>query len=76
MFSVINHLVTLTQPYQGHARMTLTHPDLARARQLVWLVAAGDEHGALQGLTAGDTGIPAGRADAGAARIRADESAD
>jgi len=50
-----------TAPYQGHRRLTLTYPALARARQLVWLVTGATKQDALAALLAGDTSIPAGR---------------
>ena len=39
VLSVTDRLVAVTGPYQGHVRMTLTYPALARARQLLWLVS-------------------------------------
>ena len=35
--------VAVTGPYQGHRRMTLTYPALARADQLLWLVTGADK---------------------------------
>jgi 6-phosphogluconolactonase len=75
VLSVSDRLVALTRPYQGRVRMTLTYPALARARQLLWLVTGGDKKGALVKLMAGDTSIPAGRVEADASLVLADEAA-
>jgi 6-phosphogluconolactonase/glucosamine-6-phosphate isomerase/deaminase len=61
--------------YQGHRRMTLTYPALARADEILWLVAGADKHDALARLLAGDRSIPAGRVEAGRSVIFADASA-
>jgi 6-phosphogluconolactonase len=53
--------VAVTEPYQGHRRMTLTYPVLDRARQVLWLVTGEDKVDALARLRAGDRSIPAGR---------------
>ncbi len=53
--------VAVTLPYQGHRRMTLTYPALARAAQLGWLVTGDDKREPLRRLLAGDWSIPAGR---------------
>ena len=68
-------LVTLTGLYQGHRRMTLTYPALARARLLVWLVAGAEKHDALERLLGGDTSIPAGRVSADRSIVLADAAA-
>ena len=36
VLDVTDALVAVTQPYQGHQRMTLTYPALTRADQLMW----------------------------------------
>lgn len=59
--------VSLTAPYQGHRRMTLTRPVLDAARLRVWLVAGADKAPAVERLLAGDP-------DQVAARIRASAS--
>jgi 6-phosphogluconolactonase len=65
-----------TRPYQGHRRLTLTYPALARARQLVWLVTGATKQAALAALLAGDTSIPAGRVHAnGPSVVLADAAA-
>lgn len=67
--------VALTEPYQGHRRMTLTYPVLDRARQIVWLVTGAEKADALRRLRAGDHSIPAGRVAAGSQRVIADDAA-
>jgi 6-phosphogluconolactonase len=75
VLSVTDRLVAVTGPYQGHVRMTLTYPALARARQLLWLVTGADKKAALSSLLAGDTTIPAGRVQAAASQVLADKAA-
>lgn len=72
---VTDHLVALTQPYQGRVRMTLTYPALARARQILWLVTGADKKDPLARLQAGDTTIPAGNVEAAASLVMADRAA-
>ncbi|MEA2297977.1 MAG: 6-phosphogluconolactonase [Solirubrobacteraceae bacterium] len=62
-------------PYQGSRRMTLTYPELARARQILWLVTGAEKRDPLRRLLAHDPGIPAGRVDAPDAVVVADEAA-
>jgi 6-phosphogluconolactonase len=61
VLEVADRLVAVTRPYQGHRRMTLTYPALARAEELLWLVSGADKHQALTSLLASDPSIPAGR---------------
>jgi len=68
-------LVGVTQPYQGHPRMTLTYPALARADQLLWLITGPDKREPLAKLLAGDKSIPAGRVQAARSLIMADQAA-
>jgi 6-phosphogluconolactonase len=75
VLDLTDRLVALTSPYQGHRRMTLTYPGLARARQLLWLIAGEDKRDALRRLLAGDRSIPAGRVEAGRSTILADAAA-
>jgi 6-phosphogluconolactonase len=75
VLSVTDRLVAVTGPYQGNVRMTLTYPALARARQLLWLVTGTDKRTALSSLLAGDTQIPAGRVQAAASLVLADQAA-
>jgi 6-phosphogluconolactonase len=75
VLDVTDALVAVTQPYQGHRRMTLTYPALRRADQLLWLIAGADKRDALTKLLAGDESIPAGRVVAARSLVMADESA-
>lgn len=75
VLEVEDALVAVTDPYQGHRRMTLTYPALARAAQLLWLVTGPDKHDALARLLAGDTELPAGRVTATASLVLADQAA-
>jgi 6-phosphogluconolactonase len=75
VLSVTDRLVAVTGPYQGHERMTLTYPALGRARQLLWLVTGADKKAPLSSLLAGDTTIPAGRVQAAASLVLADQAA-
>ena len=51
--------VGLTQPYQGHRRMTLTYPIINRARCVLFVVTGSDKVAALAALRSGDPDIPA-----------------
>ncbi|HEY2641399.1 MAG TPA: 6-phosphogluconolactonase [Streptosporangiaceae bacterium] len=75
VLDVTDALVAVTQPYQGHRRMTLTYPALARANQLLWLVTGADKQDALARLLAGDQSIPAGRVVASRSLVLADQAA-
>jgi 6-phosphogluconolactonase len=75
VLSVTDRLVAITGPYQGRRRMTLTYPALARADQILWLVTGPDKKEPLAKLLAGDTTIPAGRVEAGASLVLADQAA-
>ncbi|MGC8510711.1 MAG: 6-phosphogluconolactonase [Acidimicrobiales bacterium] len=75
VLAVTDRPVALTAPYQGHRRMTLTFPALARARQLVWLVAGADKRDALARLLDADRTTPAGRVEAGSSLVLADRAA-
>jgi 6-phosphogluconolactonase len=61
VLAVTDRLVAVTQPYQSHQRMTLTYPALARADQILWLVAGAHERDPLALMLHGDASIPAGR---------------
>jgi 6-phosphogluconolactonase len=76
VLEVTDALVAVTQPYQGHRRMTLTYPALSRADQLLWLVTGTDKQAALARLLAGDQSIPAGRVQAVRSLVLADAAAD
>ncbi len=76
VLAVTDRLVAPTAgTYQGDRRMTLTYPAIARARQLLWLVAGAEKAGPLSKLLAGDTSIPAGRVNADASLVMADAAA-
>lgn len=72
---VVDRPVAVTGIYQGHRRMTLTYPALARARQVVWLVTGAEKRDALRRLLAHDRSIPAGRVEVSRSIVFADESA-
>ncbi|HVM66932.1 MAG TPA: 6-phosphogluconolactonase [Acidimicrobiales bacterium] len=75
VLQVTDELVAVTQPYQGHRRMTLTYPALGRAEQLLWLVGGAEKREALAKLLAGDPSIPAGRVTAPKSTVMADAAA-
>jgi 6-phosphogluconolactonase len=75
VLQVHDRLVAVTQPYQGHRRMTLTYPALTRADQLLWLVTGADKRDALGKLLAGDQSIPAGHVLALRSLVLADDAA-
>lgn len=75
VLDITDRLVALTGPYQGHRRMTLTYPALARADQVLWLVTGADKRPALSQLLAGDQAIPAGRVEPARSLILADAAA-
>ena len=57
---VQDRLVTITEYYRGHRRMTLTRPTLDRAGLIVWIVKGSDKAEMVERLVRGDTTIPAG----------------
>lgn len=59
VLEVDNRDVAVTGTYQGRRRMTLTYPALARARQIVWLVAGESKAEAVGQLVRGDPSITA-----------------
>ncbi len=75
VLAVTDRLVAVTTPYRGHRRMTLTYPALARAHQVMWLVAGADKRDALARLLDADPTTPAGRVEAHASLILADRAA-
>ncbi len=75
VLDVTDRLVAVTGVYQGHRRMTLTYPALARADQLLWLVTGADKKEPLARLLAGDRSIPAGRVEAARSLVLADRQA-
>jgi 6-phosphogluconolactonase/glucosamine-6-phosphate isomerase/deaminase len=75
VLEVTDRLVASTGIYQGHRRMTLTYPALARADELLWLISGADKQGPLARLLAADPSIPAGRVEARHSTILADTAA-
>ena len=76
VLDVTDRRVALTGgEYQGVRRMTLTYPELARARRLLWMVSGEEKRDALARLLAGDTSIPAGRVESADSLILADRKA-
>jgi 6-phosphogluconolactonase len=75
VLEVTDRLVAVTGAYQGHRRMTLTYPALARASLIMWLVTGDDKRAPLAKLLAGDRSIPAGRVEAKASLVLADAAA-
>ena len=62
--------------YQGLRRMTLTYPELARARGLLWIITGAEKREPLAKLLDRDPSIPAGRVEPGGdSVILADEAA-
>lgn len=72
---VVDADVTVTGPYQGRRRMTLTYPILNRSRRVLWLVTGSDKAEMVSRLCAGDPSIPAGRVSPVRARLLADRPA-
>lgn len=75
VLDVRDRLVSVTGAYQGHRRMTLTYPALARADEVLWLVTGEDKKEPLERLLAGDESIPAGRVTADRSLVLADWAA-
>lgn len=67
--------VSISGPYQGHERMTLTYPILNRAKQIIWLATGKEKADVLKRLFDGDTQMPAGRVSRGSAIVVADRPA-
>jgi 6-phosphogluconolactonase len=51
--------VTITGPFNGHRRMTLTAGPIAAARTVVWVVCGADKREVLRRVLAGDRALPA-----------------
>lgn len=66
---------TVTAPYRGYRRLTLTYPIINRARSILWVVTGAAKSRALARLRRGDASIPAGRVRRDTALIIADASA-
>jgi 6-phosphogluconolactonase len=62
--------------YQGVRRMTLTYPELNRAKRLLWIITGESKREPLAKLLAQDPSIPAGRVEpAGESLVLADRGA-
>jgi 6-phosphogluconolactonase len=55
--------------YQGTRRMTLTYPELAKVRTLLWVITGESKQEPLAKLLARDPSIPAGRVEPGGESI-------
>jgi 6-phosphogluconolactonase len=76
VLEVEDRRVALTaHDYQGHRRMTLTFPELERARRVFWLITGEEKRDPLARLLAGDRSIPAGRVEAQDSLVIADQAA-
>jgi 6-phosphogluconolactonase len=64
-----------TGEYQDARRMTLTFPEVARAKRLLWIVTGSEKRDALKKLLARDRSIPAGRVEFNDSLIVADREA-
>ncbi len=61
VLEVSNRDVAATGAYQGHRRVTLTYPLLARCRLALWLVSGAAKAAAVRALLGGDATIPGAR---------------
>ncbi len=76
VLEITDQLIAVTTgEYQGTHRMTMTYPQLAKTRGLLWLITGADKREPLQRLLAGDHSIPAGRVEAPHSVIIADREA-
>jgi 6-phosphogluconolactonase len=75
VLDVTDRAVALTKEYNGRLRMTLTYPALARADQVMWLIAGVDKVDALRRLRARDVTIPGARVAAPRQLVLADRAA-
>ena len=75
VLEVEDRRVALTGTYQGHRRMTLTFPELARAGRVLWLVTGEAKRDPLARLVRGDRSIPAGRVEGEKVVVVADSAA-
>jgi 6-phosphogluconolactonase len=77
VLEVTDRRVALTAgEYQGDRRMTLTYPELARVRSLLWIITGEEKRDALAKLLARDPSIPAGRVEpSGESLVLADPAA-
>ncbi len=67
--------VTLSAPYRGRRRMTLTFPAINRSRRILWLVTGSEKADALARLRDGHRSMPASRVRREDALVLADRAA-
>jgi 6-phosphogluconolactonase len=67
--------VTLSAPYQGRRRMTLTFPAINRSRRILWLVTGSEKADALARLRDGERSMPASRVRREDALVLSDRAA-
>jgi 6-phosphogluconolactonase/glucosamine-6-phosphate isomerase/deaminase len=72
---VTDRRVTASGDYQGHRRLTLTYPELERARKLLWLITGESKREPLGWLLANEGSIPAGRVENEDSLVIADRAA-
>ena len=76
VLEVTDRRVALTESFdQDHRRMTLTYPELSRARRILLAVTGETKREPLAKLLAGDRSIPAGRVENDEMVVIADEAA-
>ena len=75
VLDVDDRRVAITGEYQGHRRMTLTYPELGRARRVFWLVTGEEKRAPIGWLMGGDRSTPAGRVAAEESIVIADRAA-
>ena len=76
VLEVTDRRVAVTsREYQGVRRMTLTYPELARVRKLLWIITGAEKRDPLAKLIARDPSIPAGRVEPRESLILCDREA-
>ena len=75
VLDVVDREVSVTRPYRGHRRMTLTFPALGRAGEIIWIVSGAEKASMVERLLAADPSIPAGRLPQGRAVLISGEDA-
>lgn len=76
VLEVMDRDISLTGPYQGRRRMTMTYPLINRARQILWLVTGKDKEDMLPRLLRQEDSIPAGAVLQDRARLMTDQMFD
>jgi 6-phosphogluconolactonase len=75
VLDVTDRDVAATGVYAGHRRVTVTYPLLARARQLIWMIAGHEKADVVARLQGSDRSIPAGRVATGRSLVIVDGAA-